>query len=246
MARNPAWTFEEHVLAAELLDRRGWRGGNSGSPDIVELSEVLRAANFPQVEPVTETFRSPNSVSLKLGNLVGARPDIPGGLRATAGEARIVQQFLADPDVMRSLAQSLRLGAGVASLPAETRVQPLDDEEILVATEGGPAYVLTLRRERSRPLREKKIDQARSKGQPIACEVCGFDFEATYGIHGHNYIEVHHRTPLHISGQVDSTLGDLALLCANCHRMIHRGGWMPVERLAAILAKQAPTHVPAQ
>jgi 5-methylcytosine-specific restriction protein A len=53
--------------------------------------------------------------------------------------------------------------------------------------------------------------------------VCGFDFKAVYGDIGEGYIEVHHTMPFHamVAG-TKIKLADLALLCANCHRMAHR------------------------
>lgn len=63
------------------------------------------------------------------------------------------------------------------------------------------------------------------------CQVCQFNFEETYGELGHEYIEAHHLTPL-----ADLPIGralrlsprdDFAVVCANCHRMIHRSGAPP-------------------
>ena len=53
---------------------------------------------------------------------------------------------------------------------------------------------------------------------------CGFDFEATYGELGKNYIEVHHTKPLSSMEQetIVNPETDLVCLCSNCHRMIHR------------------------
>lgn len=235
MANNPAWTDEELTLAVELIDRRGWKGGNAMTPDYIELSRVLREANFPEHGEIDESFRSTSSVSMKIGNLVGANPHVPGGLRATDRERLFVARFLENPEVMRSLAQSLRTGAGVARIPPEVDTSELDDEEISVATEGGPSYVLTLLRERSRPLRRAKIRAVEQSGGVVACEACGFDFFAVYGELGRSFIEVHHRTPLHVSGATESGLADLALLCSNCHRMVHRRGWTRVESIAALV-----------
>ncbi|HCY81662.1 MAG TPA: hypothetical protein DHV22_08690 [Xanthomarina gelatinilytica] len=48
-------------------------------------------------------------------------------------------------------------------------------------------------------------------------------FHKTYGDLGKGYIECHHITPLsQILGESITTLHDLALVCSNCHRMIHR------------------------
>lgn len=58
-----------------------------------------------------------------------------------------------------------------------------------------------------------------------ACEACGLDMEELYGPLGHQYIEAHHLVPVHeLKGRVvqrDPAL-DFAVLCPNCHRMIHR------------------------
>lgn len=63
--------------------------------------------------------------------------------------------------------------------------------------------------------------------QGYECGCCGFDFEKTYGVLGRNYIEAHHVSP--VSNHVGETRKlkldiDFVVLCANCHRMIHRMG----------------------
>lgn len=59
------------------------------------------------------------------------------------------------------------------------------------------------------------------------CQVCKTNFEATYGEIGRDYIEAHHLKPLaSLKGQkvLMDPATDFAVLCANCHRMIHRSG----------------------
>ena len=51
-------------------------------------------------------------------------------------------------------------------------------------------------------------------------QVCSFDFSTTYGTHGTGFIEVHHVSPLHTLKPGSRTrLQDVAVLCANCHRI---------------------------
>jgi hypothetical protein len=69
-----------------------------------------------------------------------------------------------------------------------------------------------LRRERNSTLKPRKIAEAKKLGLPIACEACGFDFSRTYGLRGTDYIECHHRTPLHVTGPVKTKTKDLAHL----------------------------------
>lgn len=96
-----------------------------------------------------------------------------------------------------------------------------------------------LRRERDPKLRRRKIADTKRRGLPLSCEVCTFDFSRMYGNHGADYIECHHRIPLHVTGETQTRLADLALLCSNCHRMIHRTKqWLTVEELQCIVVAQ--------
>jgi 5-methylcytosine-specific restriction protein A len=56
------------------------------------------------------------------------------------------------------------------------------------------------------------------------CEACGLHFEERYGDIGRKFIEAHHLTPLsQLNGRVKlDAHTDFVVLCANCHRMIHR------------------------
>ena len=70
----------------------------------------------------------------------------------------------------------------------------------------------------------------------LECEVCNFDFVSHYGDVGHGFIEAHHKTPVSLLAGVKKTkIEDLALVCSNCHRMLHRGGTLlTVEQLKVI------------
>ena len=86
--------------------------------------------------------------------------------------------------------------------------------------------------ERRRYVRHNRIDRHSGAGKQAkrahgyVCQVCGFDFAAVYGEVGEKYIEAHHLIPLSSlpEGQpvpMDPKK-DFAVLCANCHRMVHR------------------------
>ncbi|MFF2390980.1 HNH endonuclease [Nocardia sp. NPDC058114] len=67
-------------------------------------------------------------------------------------------------------------------------------------------------------------------------KICEFDFETVYGERGSCYTECHHVTPLHVSGATETRTSDLILLCANCHRMIHRKSpWLTPDQLRALV-----------
>ncbi|MCF8278474.1 MAG: HNH endonuclease [Flavobacteriales bacterium] len=87
----------------------------------------------------------------------------------------------------------------------------------LTVTEGELRLVAHLVKERNRKIVREKKQQAISNNT-LLCEVCAFSFPDTYQA---NFIECHHKTPIGQTGVRETTLDDLALVCANCHRMLH-------------------------
>ncbi|GJH04504.1 HNH endonuclease [Paraburkholderia terrae] len=105
--------------------------------------------------------------------------------------------------------------------------------------EGRRLYRMHTARERNPKLiREaKKLALKRGDGV-LRCACCSFDFGSTYGDVGHGYIEAHHTTPLSSLDETGGTtrIEDLALVCANCHRMLHRRRpWLEADELAALV-----------
>jgi hypothetical protein len=91
------------------------------------------------------------------------------------------------------------------------------------ATEGGQKLVEHYRRERSRRLIEWKKAEYQRKHGHLSCEICGFNFKGAYGALGDGYCEVHHTKPLSARVRAGRTkLSELAVVCSNCHRIIHR------------------------
>ncbi|MFE4120080.1 HNH endonuclease [Priestia sp. YIM B13486] len=71
----------------------------------------------------------------------------------------------------------------------------------------------------------------------LFCEVCEFDFKEHYGNLGEGYIEGHHTKPVSEMAENEQTkVEDIALVCANCHRMLHRKRpWLSVKGLRELL-----------
>lgn len=74
--------------------------------------------------------------------------------------------------------------------------------------------------------RNPKVSKAVKSAQGHVCKACGFDFRVTYpGVTQNEYVEAHHLIPIsQLKGQKVSRdpVKDFVVLCANCHRMIHR------------------------
>lgn len=234
--RSPNWTTEELILAADLADRNEWKGVNGNHEGVRELSVFLRSAEIHPGAATDPAFRSANSVGMKVNNLRASHPSHSGkGLRVSKSEIQIVQEFVESRDLMKAAAQQIRAYHD-ASYPVLEDQTPPDTEVVEAAIEGGARYITSLRRERDPKLRRAKIQAHTQDGKELACEICDFNFLNAYGKRGEGYIEVHHRTPLHHSGSVISEISDLILLCANCHRIIHRGSWITPEELSNLMS----------
>ena len=114
---------------------------------------------------------------------------------------------------------------GISAIPGYTRIPGPDssprldvDIHTVDATEGRRRLVLHLQRERNQTIVRNKKKNAMS----LDCEVCGFSFSRAYGSAAKDYCEVHHLLPLSdVEHSTQTRIEDLAILCANCHRVVH-------------------------
>jgi 5-methylcytosine-specific restriction protein A len=96
------------------------------------------------------------------------------------------------------------------------------------------------RRDRNQRVVELKKAKVLQEQGRLACEACSFDFAAVYGELGEGVAECHHRKPLgELIGRTVTRLEDLAIICANCHRILHlpKAQGLTVEQLAARLGR---------
>ncbi|MBM7814871.1 HNH endonuclease [Saccharothrix algeriensis] len=245
--RDPAWAWDELVLACDLVARNGWHELPSENPLVVELSEVLRSLPVHPTAVRGPKFRSPSSVRRKMADIATRHPD--SVRRHTNGgrlDREVLQAFLDRPQEMHACAAQLRAGVAAGDfddLPDADEV--VDDEG--AAREGRLLERRHLRRERDPRLRRKKLAEALREHGALRCEVCGFDFHRAYGARGEGYAECHHVVPLHVSGETTTKLQDLAVLCANCHRMVHRGTrWLTPAELRGVVEAQRANAATAE
>jgi hypothetical protein len=100
--------------------------------------------------------------------------------------------------------------------------------------EGERRLVAHMRLERNRGIvNELKKQRMQHHNGRLPCEICGFDFLEAYGPVGAGFAEAHHKKSLAGSpkgGRVTS-LHDFVVVCANCHRMLHRTPELPSVEL---------------
>ena len=96
-------------------------------------------------------------------------------------------------------------------------------------------------RERSQAVIKKAKELFKKRHGKLYCQVCGFDFYEKYGPIGQDFIEAHHTLPVSsFKGVVKTKVKDIALVCSNCHRMLHRKRpWLRMKDLEKIIDKDA-------
>lgn len=121
-------------------------------------------------------------------------------------------------DILAAVWTAFYAGATASSVP----------DEVFSALEGEKRRRMVTHVRRERALRSEKVREFKAEHHGrLFCEVpgCGFDFERVYGPLGTDYAQVHHLHPLAEREQASLTLlTDLAVVCANCHVMIHHRG----------------------
>ena len=222
MSRNPNWTRDELILALDLYFRAGRKQLDATHPSVVQLSRLLNGLSIHASRLKEVDFRNPQGVSMKLGNFLSIDPDYEGtGLsRGSKLDREVWNEFAHDINRLKLTATSITQNVGFVT---ETKaVYNFSDEDEEFA-EGKILTQLHRHKERNRRVIEKKKRKVLVEMGRLACEVCGFDFAQVYGDLGYGYAECHHTVPVSELRENHRTrLVDLAIVCANCHRMIHK------------------------
>jgi len=95
---------------------------------------------------------------------------------------------------------------------------------------------------RSLERESRKFINMVKKQKGYKCEACGLKFKKIYGHYDQkpeDYVEAHHIVPLHkVKDDTKiQTIDDLAALCANCHKMIHKYGCPSIEEFKEKIKK---------
>jgi len=231
VSRNPAWVRDELIIALDLYLRLGQLDNHD--PEVKKVSALLNALPIHPWRPDPARFRNASGVALKLANFAALDPQYGGRGMSRGGkqDAAVWDELAHDPSLVRALAEAIKATVAFAS---EVAAVPAEGEE--EAAEGRLLYRLHRARERDRSIVNAKKAAALEEGNALECEVCTMNFAHVYGPLGQDYIEVHHRVPLSVTGPTKTKLADLALICSNCHRMIHRSkSWLTVAELTEIV-----------
>lgn len=209
---NPNWTRDETLLALDLYLTLNGQVPSPKSVEISALSDLLRRLPYHAEAAKQATFRNPDGVGFKLMNIRQVATGRGLG-NVSAMDRQLWAEFGERADDVHKLAAAIRAGiesAGPESLPDVEQELP----------EGRLLTALHLRRERNRKVRKLLLDARRSPH--FRCEICDLSRPDLAPSLQEAIFEAHHLVPLADAGERKTKLSDLALLCACCHRLIHR------------------------
>ena len=149
---------------------------------------------------------------------------------------QVWEEFAEAPGQLRKAAnaiqRSIELSATIPTPP------PANADDTAEFSEGRLAERMHRTRERDPRVARAKKEQALKRHGRLVCEVCNFNFADAYGVIGEGFIEAHHLVAVSDwpSGERKTRLRDVALVCSNCHRMLHRRRpWPSVDDLKTVL-----------
>ncbi|WDO13950.1 HNH endonuclease [Flavobacterium sp. WW92] len=224
--KNPDWTRDELILALNLYFELQPREITAMNSKIIEMSKILNSLPIHD-NTLNESFRNPNGVNMKLNNFKRFDKEYFGiGLKRGAKlDEMIWNEFVENrqrlgeiANAIKSISKNTELVSKISSIPSDEGF-----DESRVALEGKIIYKLHKLRERDRKIIAEKKKSVLKINNKLSCEVCNLNFEEKYGEIGKGFIECHHKVPLSsLKVETKITVKDLALVCSNCHRMLHR------------------------
>lgn len=221
--KSPSWHRDEIILALDLYQTLDSKDMTKSNPMVIELSELLNKLPIHEKNIQGERFRNTNGVQLKLSNFKAIDPNFDGkGMSGySKKDKEVFFEFAGKDEDLHTIASQIKLA--ISDKDINCQLSQIEDDEDYSAKEGKVIYKLHKLRERDRKINSKKKAQYFKKYRKLDCEVCGFDFYEAYGDLGKGFIEAHHRVPLSkLDCEKIIKLKDLALVCSNCHRMLHR------------------------
>ena len=222
---NPDWTRDETILALNVLFQLNGKNPSPKDKKVIELSKTLNHLPIHPLELRKENFRNPDGVSFKIGNLLSVKTG-RGLKNSSKMDKSVWNEYGNKPDLVSKLANVIISSCGNYFNENEELNSVVRDDETFA--EGKIITEIHNRKERDEKLRPKIIEIRKRDGK-LFCDICGIRPYFDDSIDECAFYECHHIVPLsQIDGDTKTKVNDIAFLCANCHRAIHRK--MAVEK----------------
>jgi 5-methylcytosine-specific restriction protein A len=207
-------------------------------PRVRKLSELLRSLPYHASASKEESFRNSDGVAFKLQNLHNVATGKGLG-NVSEMDRQIWSEFGSRPDETRLLAELIRAGVKFASTMPEA-VESHEDDEFF---EGRLLTEVHKRRERNPNVRKRLLASRQRLGR-LACDLCRGHSMSDDPTFEDASFEAHHTMPISMVMARMTRLADLSLLCANCHRLVHRAisskkRWLSIDECRELFGRRA-------
>lgn len=213
---NPNWNRDETLLALETYFALDGKNPSAKDPQIIALSQTLRNLPYHGEAARKPTFRNPDGAAFKVQNLK-SRETGKGLGNVSRMDRDVWDEFADNPAEVKRLATLIR---AVIATEAKTDSPTIDEAEDVEFYEGRLLTKSHLKRERNAGLRKALLKKR--QGDDLYCDVCGEShFRLPAELRAAAF-EAHHIVPIAAAGEGATKLSEMALLCATCHRLLHR------------------------
>ncbi|MDG1154243.1 MAG: HNH endonuclease [Alphaproteobacteria bacterium] len=237
--KKKLWTNDELILSMALYleSKSKYKDIPANAPELQDLSDLFRKLYISLGEQLTEKTRSAKSIYARMQNFKSVDPDYLGKGLVGGGKGfrNIWNEYYNNQQDLFSIANSIK--KNLMELSSEKQIKILPPAEFEEeAFEGRLLSRIHNYKERNKKIVKTKKEWAMDNFGKLECESCNFDFAVKYGILGTGFIECHHIKPISSLHEKSKTkLEDLALVCSNCHRMIHRKKpWKTIQEMKSL------------
>jgi 5-methylcytosine-specific restriction protein A len=213
---NPKWTRDETILALDLYLQCADRLPTPRDPRVIELSSVLQRLPYHGISVRKESFRNPDGVAFKLQNIHQVATG-QGLENYSEMDRKVWDEFSSQHDKVRQLAALIRTSITMAGQLGNL-ADSIEDDEFF---EGQALTRIHKLKERNATIRKLLLASRRQAGQ-LTCEMCSSPSKSLDPMCEDATFEAHHLVPLSMGIERRTRVSEMALLCANCHSLLHR------------------------
>jgi 5-methylcytosine-specific restriction enzyme A len=218
--KNPDWTREEMILALDLYFRLDQGQMHHRNPDVIRVSNELIALNIHTEISDKKKFRSPDSVSRRLGNFKTMDKTYLGEGLPNAGKLarKVWDEFKSHRDKLSKEAELIRQ---LYLKPGSDEDSGFSEKEYNYKTD----FLFNYHRNKETdPVVVKvKKEMVLSEKKSLKCEVCGIDSLDFYGELGKDMMEIHYEKELKdVPGLETIEMKDCIIVCSNCHKILDK------------------------
>ncbi|MCI0563498.1 MAG: HNH endonuclease [Nitrososphaera sp.] len=196
---------------------------------------------------LTQRFKNIADDIKELSRFEESNKQLAGAIQDHYNAVRMQQNDIAirrSADEVISLQAEAFGNSNTASMTTIVSLPPTTLEDDIEGKEGRILTRLHSYRERDRSLVKNAKALFIKKNGRLYCECCGFVPEQFYGERGQDRIQAHHRRPVEeLLPDSITTPEDLAMVCPNCHDIIHaKRPWITVEEVQQELRQRGSHH----